>query len=151
MEEARREALLMISRKQLWVHTIARTGQVEEIASIVAVTRESGDVSAITKVYTNPKWRSRKCAERLVRKVTQMYVHVIPLNQNVYRISFFISSLLKTKNSVVLYVAHDNSAARKVYGRVGFAGLAPERASIPGVESWTEIGFEPTKVELGHW
>ena len=71
-EEAVKESTYLINRKQLWVHTIQEGDRAIDIASIVAVTRESLTVSAITKVFTNPEWRSRRCAERLVRKVTQM-------------------------------------------------------------------------------
>ncbi|KAG6817940.1 hypothetical protein H0H87_012408 [Tephrocybe sp. NHM501043] len=71
LEGAMKEAAHLISNNQLWVHTIQNGDQTPEIASIVAVTRESASVAAITKVFTNPDWRSRRCAERLVRKVTQ--------------------------------------------------------------------------------
>lgn len=59
--------------------------------------------------------------------------------------------LLETKHYVVLYVAHDNSAAR-VYERVGFVGLGqgPQK-NVPGVERWLEIGFDRSRVDLGHW
>lgn len=63
------EARVLISKRQLWVHEIRRAGQAPEIASIVAVTRTSETVAGITKVYTNPRWRQRGCAERLTRKV----------------------------------------------------------------------------------
>jgi predicted GNAT family acetyltransferase len=69
MEGAIKEATLLVRNKQLWVHEIRQDDAVPEIASIVAVTRESNTVSAITKVYTNPQWRRRGCAERLVRRV----------------------------------------------------------------------------------
>lgn len=68
------EARLMISKHQLWVHEIQQQGKTPEIASIVAVTRTSDTVAAITKVYTNPKWRQRGCAERLTRKVCKQWV-----------------------------------------------------------------------------
>ncbi|KAG6841780.1 hypothetical protein C0991_007109 [Blastosporella zonata] len=71
IEQAVKEAMLLISNNQLWVHTIQVGDRSPEIASIVAVTRESASIAAITKVFTNPDWRSRRCAERLVRKVTQ--------------------------------------------------------------------------------
>ncbi|KAF5385238.1 hypothetical protein D9615_001282 [Tricholomella constricta] len=131
MEQATKEATLLTSRKQLWVHTIEALNKPSEIASIVAVTRESETVAAITKVYTNPDWRSRRCAERLVRNVTQ--------------------NLLKTKESVVLYVAHNNPAASKVYDRVGFAGLAGSSLPVNGVDSWLEVGFDRDMIDLGHW
>jgi ribosomal protein S18 acetylase RimI-like enzyme len=62
-----------------------------------------------------------------------------------------MSSLLKTKEAVVLYVAHDNQAAAKVYHRVGFVGLDGKDYSAEGVEPWLEIGFDRDVVELGHW
>lgn len=70
-EGAHEEAKYLIAQRKVWVHTINRPGAPEEIASIVAVTRESADVSAITKVYTNQRWRGKRCAERLVRHVTK--------------------------------------------------------------------------------
>lgn len=62
-----------------------------------------------------------------------------------------IGSLLKTQDSVVLYVARNNPAAAKVYHRVGFVGLSPESEPIEGVDPWLELGFERTLVNLGHW
>lgn len=59
------------------------------------------------------------------------------------------SSLLRTKQSVVLYVAHNNQAAKKVYERVGFVGFAASGAGA--TDSWKELGFDPTLVRLGHW
>ncbi|KAI0348354.1 hypothetical protein BDW22DRAFT_79618 [Trametopsis cervina] len=131
MQNALREASMKISNGQLWVHEIRSPGQSAEIASIVAVTRTSSTVAAITKVYTNPRWRKRGCAERLVRKVCK--------------------HLLKTKDSVVLYVAHENPAAAKVYHRVGFLGLGPETEPVDGVDDWLELGFDRSRVVLGHW
>ncbi|KAH9951033.1 hypothetical protein B0H21DRAFT_776417 [Amylocystis lapponica] len=130
-ERAVQEATLLIRNRQLWVHEVQVPGQPAEIASIVAVTRTSDTVAAITKVYTNPRWRQRGCAERLTRHVCE--------------------HLLKTKESVVLYVAHDNPAAATVYHRVGFVGLAPGSAPVDGVDSWLELGFERSAVTLGHW
>ena len=62
------------------------------------------------------------------------------------------ASLLTTegKESVVLYVAHDNPAANHVYGKVGFAGLG-NGERVLDVDPWMEIGFDRTKVVLGHW
>lgn len=69
-ERALLEAKAMISRKEVWVHVIQEGVHGErEIASIVAATRQSGRVSAITKVFTNPRWRELGCAERLLRRV----------------------------------------------------------------------------------
>ena len=56
------------------------------------------------------------------------------------------------KKRVVLFVAHDNKPAAKVYHRVGFLGLAEDDQDPLGVvEPWTEIGFDRNKVDLGHW
>jgi len=64
-----KEAELLVQDKQVWVHQIQRDGEPAELASIVCTTRPSSTVTAITKVYTNPKWRKLGCAERLVRRV----------------------------------------------------------------------------------
>ncbi|KAI0095041.1 hypothetical protein BDY19DRAFT_880874 [Irpex rosettiformis] len=130
-EDAIREASYMIKNRQLWVHEIRYHNQPAEIASIVAVTRNSSTMATITKVYTNPVWRGKGCAERLVRKVTK--------------------HLLKTKERVCLYVAHNNPAAAKVYHRVGFLGLGPGGEPVDGIDRWLELGFDRSKVELGHW
>ncbi|KAH8111899.1 hypothetical protein DFH11DRAFT_1690153 [Phellopilus nigrolimitatus] len=93
------------------------------VACIVALTRANATVTAITKVYTPPEFRGRGYAHRLVREVCN---------------DLFTR---KHKQHVVLYVGHTNSAA-KVYNRVGFTKM---------VESWLELGFDRTKVDLGHW
>jgi len=129
-EESFREATLLVRNNQVWVHQIQRGDETPELASIVCMTRQSAAVAAITKVYTNPKWRKLGCAERLVRRVCKY--------------------LLKTKESVVLYVAHNNNAA-KVYHRVGFVGLDEKDCSVEGVEPWLEVGFDRNFVKLGHW
>ena len=63
-ENALREATILQKEKQLWVLETSN-----QIASIVCVTREDCDTSAITKVYTSEEWRGRKLAECLVREV----------------------------------------------------------------------------------
>lgn len=73
-ERAIKEAQIFIQNKQAWVHCVRRGNALEEIASLVVMTRTSDTVSTITKVYTNPKWRRRGCAERLVRRVCKEYV-----------------------------------------------------------------------------
>jgi RimJ/RimL family protein N-acetyltransferase len=55
------------------------------------------------------------------------------------------------KSALVLYVAHDNPAARSVYRRVGFRGLEDEAVAVAGVEPWLEIGFDRSVITLGHW
>ncbi len=57
-------------QNQVWVHRIRQQGEDRSsIASIVAFTRNSDTLATITKVYTNPDYRRRGCAERLVRRV----------------------------------------------------------------------------------
>ncbi|KAJ7647819.1 hypothetical protein FB45DRAFT_209699 [Roridomyces roridus] len=131
-ESALKEAALLIRNNLVWVHGIRRPDEeVEEIASIVAFTRNSETLATITKVFTNPRWRRRGCAERLVRRVCK--------------------HLFLTKQSIALYVAHNNPAATNVYHRVGFLGLAEGGAPVEAVDSWLEIGFDRSQVELGHW
>lgn len=48
---------------------------------------------------------------------------------------------------MVLFVAHENEPAEKVYNHVGFEGLRGRTAE--GVEDWLEIGFSGTV--RGHW
>ncbi|KAJ7750043.1 hypothetical protein DFH07DRAFT_549739 [Mycena maculata] len=131
-EGAIKEAATLIRGGQVWVHGVRRPGDPrEDIASIAAFTRNSETVATISKVFTNPNWRRRGCAERLVRRVCK--------------------HLLATKQSVALYVAHNNPAATNVYHRVGFLGLAEGAAPVEGVDSWLEIGLDRSKIELGHW
>lgn len=51
----------------------------------------------------------------------------------------------------MLYVAHDNVGAASVYKRVGFVGLGRDASSVDGVDRWLEIGFDRSRVQLGHW
>ncbi|KAJ7125302.1 hypothetical protein C8R44DRAFT_782835 [Mycena epipterygia] len=131
-EGAIKEAATLIRANQIWVHAIRRADDVvDDIASIVAFTRNTDTVATISKVFTNPAWRRRGCAERLVRRVCK--------------------HLLATKQSVALYVAHNNPAATNVYHRVGFLGLVDGAPPVEGVDSWLEIGLDRSKIELGHW
>lgn len=127
IEKAREEARLLIANKQVWVLEMQKRNEKPEIATIVAVTRKSEGVATITKVYTPEKWRGKGCAERLVRHVC--------------------IELLEKYKQIVLYVGVDNDA-KAVYGRVGFQGLSEGSLSS---ERWLEIGFDQSKVELGHW
>ncbi|KAK0430045.1 hypothetical protein EV421DRAFT_1722094 [Armillaria borealis] len=129
---ALKEATLLVRQNQVWVHRIRQQGEDRSsIASIVAFTRNSDTLATITKVYTNPDYRRRGCAERLVRRVCK--------------------HLFMTKDKVALYVAHTNPAASKVYHRVGFAGLGGDGIAVEGVDAWTEIGFDRDVIDLGHW
>ncbi|KAG5636417.1 hypothetical protein H0H81_008127 [Sphagnurus paluster] len=133
-ERALEEATKLIENSQVWVHEAQKLGEAKEIASIVAFTRNSKKVAAITKVVTNPQWGGRGCAKRLVREVCD---HLINGPQK--------------KESVVLYVAHENTVAIKVYDRVGFVGLSEGGPKVEGVDRWLEVGFDSAQVELGHW
>ncbi|EJD35473.1 hypothetical protein AURDEDRAFT_188728 [Auricularia subglabra TFB-10046 SS5] len=131
-EGALKEASYLVRNGLVYLHEV-EVGHVTQVASIVATTRQSENVSGITKVYTSPDVRKQGCAERLVRHVCQ---HLL---------------LRERKHAVVLYVAHNNPAAAKVYHRVGFQGLSPS-ADAPrpaGVEDWLELGFRDAA--LGHW
>ncbi|OCH89554.1 hypothetical protein OBBRIDRAFT_659549 [Obba rivulosa] len=124
IEKARLEAHALISKGQIWVYDAD-----DDITTICAVTRDTNRVSAITKVYTTPRWRRHGCAEFLVRDVTA-------------RLLFDCG-----KDSVVLYVGHTNNAQR-VYERVGFVGLCG-KDKPEGVEDSLELGFAGTN--RGHW
>ena len=65
------EARLLITNQQAWVHVVQMEGQEPEIACLVATTRESDDVMAVTKVFTPEHWRGRGCAARLLYRVCQ--------------------------------------------------------------------------------
>lgn len=128
-KESMTQALQLIRDKQLWVYEIRDAYNRPCIASIVASSRSSANVAAITKVYTPPAFRGRKYALRLVQWVTQ---HLL------YR---------DGRESVVLYVSHENPA-EKVYHRVGFMGLCGTPRPLV-VEDWLEFGFRDTI--RGHW
>ncbi|KAG8219044.1 hypothetical protein J3R82DRAFT_4800 [Butyriboletus roseoflavus] len=65
------EARTMIEKQQVWVHIVQKAGQESEIACLVATTRESDNVTAVTKVFTVENWRGRGCAARLLHRVCQ--------------------------------------------------------------------------------
>lgn len=65
------EAAALISDRQLLVHDILVLGQNPEIASIVTNNRTSDTVAEFSNVFENPKWRTRGCAERLMRHVCE--------------------------------------------------------------------------------
>ncbi|KAG8824607.1 hypothetical protein FRC19_001393 [Serendipita sp. 401] len=110
------------------------------ITTLVAVTRSTPTVSAITKVYTTNRYRRRGYADRLVAHVTRYLLEE------------------EKKEAVVLFVGHTLDAVR-VYRRIGFVGLdrldgqevveKPDPCDGADVEDWLELGFEGG--ELGHW
>ncbi|KAI0081078.1 hypothetical protein K474DRAFT_1614103 [Panus rudis PR-1116 ss-1] len=123
-EKALVEARELISKRLIWVYDAQG-----DISTICAATRNTHRVSAITKVYTTPRWRRRGCAEYLVRHVTSQLLFDCGVD------------------NVVLYVGHENSA-QKVYDRVGFVGLCGKDKPA-GVEDSLELGFVET--QRGHW
>ncbi|KAH7886039.1 hypothetical protein F5I97DRAFT_1808513 [Phlebopus sp. FC_14] len=141
IDRARLEAEELISKGQIWLYESAG-----EVAAICAVTRSSLRVSAITKVYTCSKWRRRGFAEHLVRYVTRRQVLRFAVEATDTHASS--NRLFECgKESVILYVGHENSAQR-VYDRVGFVGLCG-KDKIEGVEDALELGFVGTN--RGHW
>jgi len=64
------EAAYLIKHNLIWVHEITQ-GNKRGIACIVAFTRNSATVAAITKVFTPEKYRQMGYAERLVRRVCE--------------------------------------------------------------------------------
>jgi predicted GNAT family acetyltransferase len=138
------EARELISNGLIWIYESEG-----EATSICAVTRSTQNVSAITKVYTTPKWRRRGFAEHLVRNVTSRFV-TIPFNLFGTQTHYAVISLLVDcgKQSVTLYVGHSNSAQR-VYDRVGFVGLCGKE-KVNGVEDSLELGLV-TGAPRGHW
>ncbi|KAG8219529.1 hypothetical protein J3R82DRAFT_479 [Butyriboletus roseoflavus] len=133
-EGAELEARTLITNQQVWVHMIKRGDAGWEAACLVATTRESENVTAVTKVFTAEHWRGRGCAARLLHRVCQ--------------------EILREKERVVLYVGNGDSteltSARRVYHKVGFQGLnAQQEQNVENVERWVEIGFEGTT--LGYW
>lgn len=149
LDQAMAEARLLVEHNQVWVHGVSAPGMVSGIASICAVTRQTSTVAAITKVYTNPRFRRMGCAERLVRRVCSQYVFSDDFHNP--KLIQPVNSYLRNggKERIILYVAHSNPAAQTVYRRVGFVGL--EGSPVPGVEPWLEIGFDRNVVQLGHW
>ncbi|KAI6047919.1 hypothetical protein EDC04DRAFT_2886712 [Pisolithus marmoratus] len=122
-EGALLEAETLISKKEVWVHMIQEgTDGEAEIASIVAVTRQSGRVSAVTK--DAPSGFSAASA-----RIAPAY--------------------LAEKDRVVLYVGIGNNAAR-LYHKVGFQGLEGA-GEVADVETWLELGFDSRRVNLGFW
>ncbi|KAF8846058.1 hypothetical protein BDN67DRAFT_1006545 [Paxillus ammoniavirescens] len=132
-QAAEQEAKSLITDKKVWVHMIKKVDDEGwEIACLVATTRESDNVTAVTKVYTAERWRGMGCAARLMYRVCQ--------------------EILQQKQRVVLYVGNSEglTAARRVYEKVGFQGLNRQGGQpVEGVEQWLEIGFENTT--LGFW
>lgn len=139
---AEREAKHYVNNRQMWVCAVENSSGGSEIASIVAVTRNTRMNATITKVHTAAAHRKRGYAEALVRHVCE---HLLYDEDIVRRHAIDYAGPYE---AVALYVAHDNIAAATVYDRVGFAGLLGKKRPT-GVEDVLELGFEgATK---GYW
>ena len=68
-DKAAYEAMVMTRDNHLWVCEVKTPGRDFELASIVATTRVTETVAAVTKVFTSPKWRSQGYAGQLMRFV----------------------------------------------------------------------------------
>lgn len=55
----------------------------------------------------------------------------------------------RSKEKVALFVGTDNDAAN-VYQRVGFRGVG-KGAPVDCCDTWCEMGFHRSYVDLGHW
>ncbi|KZT54128.1 hypothetical protein CALCODRAFT_473876 [Calocera cornea HHB12733] len=132
VEQGTQEAKRLIDRKELYVcEAPCGPGQTGwEVVCIVAVTRKSSKVAAVSKVFTHQNHRRKGYAKLLLTHVCH--------------------EVLRTEQHIVLFVAHDLTTAAGVYGRVGFVGVGDrpisERSSV---ERWLELGFKDT--EIGHW
>jgi len=131
LEQGIQEATCLIKREELYVCEVALPDTEKyEVVCIIATTRKSDKIAAVSKVYTHPDHRRQGYAKELL--------------------TYVCNEILKTKEMVVLFVAHDLTTAARVYGRVGFVGVGErpirERALV---EKWLELGFED--VDIGHW
>lgn len=68
---------MLIKERSIWALEVRAEGEEPDIASIVAVTRKSETVAAITKVFSKPTWRGLGCAEMLVRHVCEECVTIV--------------------------------------------------------------------------
>ncbi|KZO96418.1 hypothetical protein CALVIDRAFT_598364 [Calocera viscosa TUFC12733] len=132
VQQGIQEAKRLIQRKELYVCDVLRGGRADDydVVCIIAVTRKSTKVAAVSKVFTHENYRRRGYAKRLLAHVCH--------------------EVLRTKQQIVLFVAHDLKTAAGVYGRVGFVGVGDRPMSERAlVERWLELGFEDT--DTGHW
>jgi len=119
---------------------------------MVAITRSSPSITAVTKVVTDPEFLSQGWAKRLLKFVCQKSVfaplchHYFLLTYHSFTLSLFIE---EKKQELVLYVYRGNVAAEKVYHSLGFGGLFGEEPDSDLDPDWIEIGFHDT--DLGHW
>jgi predicted GNAT family acetyltransferase len=102
------EAQELISKGLIWIYESEG-----EVTSICAVTRSTQNVSAITKVYTTPKWRRRGFAEHLVRNVTGRFVK--PSHTMVFVLTHHaVTACWLIAGSELLHFTSDTTIARSV-------------------------------------
>jgi hypothetical protein len=165
-EAAEQEALLYIRKGQMWIHGVTQSDGSTGISSICAVTRISSQVARITKVcgcsFFNRSllitYIYRFLPTQLIAKwavpnvLYELFADSVYLRFSIISINSYLCSYLHVegKESLVLYAAHDNPAARSVYRRVGFRGLDDRNEEVPGVERWLELGFDRQTVSWDH-
>ncbi|KAF9516032.1 hypothetical protein BS47DRAFT_713309 [Hydnum rufescens UP504] len=139
---ARLEAATYIKRGQVYLCEVELSSGIHEVASIVAVTRNTSRHATITKVHTAPKHRKLGFAELLVRFVCQ---HLLYEEGSRFGRAPHDTAPYDT---VALYVANENTAAATVYDRVGFQGLMG-KPRPQGIEDVLELGFKDSI--KGYW
>ncbi|KAG9127085.1 hypothetical protein FRC07_000688 [Ceratobasidium sp. 392] len=135
---ARLKVEQMIQQGQLWVYeypvlNAART-RVEyyEVTAMAALVRDTPAVAALSTIYTSPRLRGNRFAEKLVGRVCN---HVFAMNK-----------------SAVLFVPGGNTAASNLLGRIGFYGMGARALTLgEEAETWREIGFANGVRVSGSW
>ncbi|KAG8707473.1 hypothetical protein FRC08_000479 [Ceratobasidium sp. 394] len=135
---ARTKVEHMIQQGQLWVYEYpvlnASMTRVEyyEVSAIAALNRHTTAVAALSTIYTLPRLRGNRFAERLVGRVCN---HVFAMNK-----------------SAVLFVPGGNTAAGNLLGRIGFYGMGARAVALgEQAETWREIGFAGGVRVSGSW
>ncbi|KAG8767705.1 hypothetical protein FRC12_006096 [Ceratobasidium sp. 428] len=135
---ARSKVEQMIQQSQLWVYEYpvlnAAMTRVEyyEVSAIAVLTRHTPAVAALSAIYTSPRLRGHRFAERLVGRMCN---HVFALNK-----------------SAVLFVPGGNTAASNLLGRIGFYGMGTRALTLgEEAETWREIGFTGGVRVSGSW
>ncbi|KAG1745115.1 uncharacterized protein EDB91DRAFT_1080608 [Suillus paluster] len=115
------EAIMLTKERNIWVLEITVEEGEPDIASIVAVTRKSKLIVAITKGF----------GLMLVRHVCE--------------------ELLVNNERVVLYVGKDNGAMNVYHRIGFYGLGTDQTPPPDGIEPWLEVGFDPVHASLGHW
>ncbi|KAG9092418.1 hypothetical protein FS749_015757 [Ceratobasidium sp. UAMH 11750] len=103
-----------------------------EVSAIAALNRHTTAVAALSTIYTLPRLRGNRFAERLVGRVCN---HVFAMNK-----------------SAVLFVPGGNTAAGNLLGRIGFYGMGARAVALgEQAETWREIGFAGGVRVSGSW